>query len=48
MQAGKRNFSWQGQAGTGLVLLGRAAWNPIAGLGPKGKEVLSADTWRVM
>ena len=38
IQAGERNSSWQGQAGTGLVLLGKAVLNPIAGLGHKGKE----------
>lgn len=38
IQAEERNSSWQGRAGTGLVLLGRAAQNPIAGLGHKGRE----------
>lgn len=38
IQAGERNSSWQGRAGTGLVLLGRVAQNPIAGLVHKGRE----------
>ena len=36
--AGERNSSWQGQACTRLVLLGRAAWNPVAGLGHSGEK----------
>ena len=37
--AGERNSSWQGQACTRLVLLGRAAWNPVAGLGHGGEKL---------
>lgn len=38
IQAGERNSSWQGRAGTGLVLLGRAVQNHIAGVGHKARE----------
>lgn len=36
--AGDRNSSWQGQTCTRLVLLGKAAPHPVAGLGHRGKQ----------
>lgn len=44
IQAGERNSSWQGQAGIGLVLLGRAARILLLGLVTRERRVLFADT----